>query len=380
VSRGIVDVLQDRSRPWDGIHLAHCTGKVDVVISNVLQLESVQKLSLLPNGHHINDKCLYALANGLKVNKSVKGLVLRVDLYQELSSALAEGLNANSALEELSLILSTSDTNAITTLARGIQGNSKLKSLMLNRCSLEDGQIAALVSALENHPSLRELSVQGSSCRAKGIVAISGLLQSANTKPFKLDLSKQDFKRNEMFGISFLAPALLENRSMRFLDLSSNNLTDIDVACIASALSENSALEELKLVNCSITNRGAKIIANKLPRMTGLKGLWLHDNPFDKDGALYLLEAMRTNMHMEQLILPRGRENSLDDIQREIEYYSMLNRGGRRLLRSQNNIPLGLWPRVLGRAGCLRWDSFSDKSTPVDVIYCLLHGPALFAR
>jgi hypothetical protein len=239
----------------------------------MLELESVKKLALLPEGHRINDKCLYALANGLKVNKLVKSLVLHVDLNQEISSALAEGLKANSALEELSLILSTSDTNAIETLVKGIQENSKLKSLMLNCCSLEDGQIAALVSALENHASLRELLVQGSSCRAKGIVTISGLLQSANTKPFKLDLSKQDFERNETCGISFLAPALTENKSMRFLDLSSNNLTNIDVACIASTLSENLALEELKLLKFNITNRGAKIIAKNLPQMTGLRGL-----------------------------------------------------------------------------------------------------------
>jgi Ran GTPase-activating protein (RanGAP) involved in mRNA processing and transport len=58
---------------------------------------------------------------------------------------------------------------------------------------------------------------------------------------------------------------------MRFLDLSSNHLTDVGVTCIASALIENSALEELKLVNCNVTDKGTKIIAKHLPRMTGLK-------------------------------------------------------------------------------------------------------------
>jgi hypothetical protein len=70
VSRGIVDVLQDRSRPWDGIHIAHCTGKVDVLISNVLELESVQKRALLPDGHCISNKCVYTLVNGLCTTRS----------------------------------------------------------------------------------------------------------------------------------------------------------------------------------------------------------------------------------------------------------------------------------------------------------------------
>jgi Ran GTPase-activating protein (RanGAP) involved in mRNA processing and transport len=302
-------------------------------------------------------------------------------LYEELSTTLAEGLSANSALEELSLILSTSDTNAIDTLARGIQGNSKLKSLKLNRCSLEDGQVAALIKALENHPSLRELSVQGSSCRAMGIVAISGLLQSDNKKPFKLDLSNQHFTRNNPFGISFLAPALPENKSMRFLDLSSNHLTDVEVTCIASALIENSALEELKLVNCNVTDKGTKIIAKHLPLMTGLKTLWLQDNPLGEEGALSLFEASRTNMHLEQLILPKGRGRAMDDIQRKIDYFLALNKGGRRLLGNPNQVALGLWPRVLDRANSLSWDSFSVENAQASVIYCLIrNGPALFGR
>lgn len=382
ISNAIVDVLRDESRTWDGIHLAHCTGNVDSVISNALQVGNLKKMSLLPDGHRMNDACLYALAEGLKANQTVKSLVLRVDLYNELATALAEGLSANSALEELSLILSTSDANAIDTLAKGIQYNSNLQSLKLNRCSLEDGQVAALVRALENHPSLQELTVQGSNCRASGIIAISGLLQSNNKKPFKLDLSNQDFG-NQTFGICFLAPALPDNKSMRFLDLSSNHLTDVDVTCVASALSENSTLEELKLVNCNLTDKGAKIIASKLPRMTGLKTLWLQNNPLSKAGAQSLLDAVRTNMHLEQLILPHGKK--LNGFQQRIDQYLMLNKAGRRLLDDPNLFQIGLWPHVFERINDMDWREFSGSNKTDDprsaVTYWLLkNGPVLFAR
>jgi Ran GTPase-activating protein (RanGAP) involved in mRNA processing and transport len=381
VSSAIIDVLRDERRAWEGLHIARCTGRVDAVIAHALKNGSMQKLSLLPGGHQMNDQCLYALAKGLKVNSSVNNLVLRVDLYEELSHALAEGLSANSSLKELSLILSTSDTAAIQTLAKGVKDNSHLKTLKLNRCSFEDGQVAAFVRALENHTSLQELSIQGASCQPSGMVAISGLLQSNNTKPFKLDLSNQNFERNETFGISFLAPALPANRSMRFLDLSRNELSDVDLACIASALSENSALEDLKLTNCNISNKGAKIIAKHLPQMTTLKTLWLFDNPFGVEGAERILQAIPANVHLEQVLLPRGKGKAMDTLQQRIDDYCMLNRGGRRLLGDLNSLSLGLWSQALARVGSIDWGIYADKkATQANVVYFLLkNGPALFA-
>jgi Ran GTPase-activating protein (RanGAP) involved in mRNA processing and transport len=365
--------------------VAQCTGNVDVVITSALELGKVKRLSLLLSGRQFNDNCLFALAKGLQKNRSVKSLVLRVDLFQRLAEALAEGLSTNAALEELSLILSTSDTTAINTLARGIKQNTGLKTLLLNRCSLEDGQVAALIKALENHPSLQELSVQGSQCRAMGIVAISGLLQSSNEKPFKLDLSKQNFSRNEMFGISFLAPALPDNKSMRFLDLSSNDLTDVDMACLASALAENSALEELKLINCNISDKGIQILAHHLPRMVGLRSLWLQNNPFGLKGAQVLLDAVKKNKQLEQLWLPTGKGPEMDRIQEALLPHLQLNQAGQKLLYSDpNTVPQSLWPLVLERVNAIEWDSVSKQHSSdkalLNAMYHLLQGPALCIR
>jgi Ran GTPase-activating protein (RanGAP) involved in mRNA processing and transport len=379
VANAIVDVLRSNDRKWDGVHLAHCTGQVEVVITNALALGSVQKITLLPDSDHMNDKCLYALANGLRVNKSVKSLVLRVNLSKQLAIALAEGLGCNSALEDLSLLLSASDRYSIAALARGIQRNTKLRSLKLNQCSLEDGHVSDLVLALDSHPSLLDLSVQGRCCRSKGIIAISSLLKSDSKKLIKLDLSNQQELAIETFAVSFLASALPTNTTLKFLDLSSNRLNDGDVTSLAAALEENSALEELRLVNCNVSDRSATTLANHLPFMRGLKSLWLYGNPFDMEGAKNLLEAVRGNSNLGQLLIPRGRRKTMDEIQRDIEYYLILNRGGRKLLQNVGTSP-GLWPRVLNRAGSVHWDYFTTKSAQADIIYILLQGPALLER
>jgi Ran GTPase-activating protein (RanGAP) involved in mRNA processing and transport len=250
---------------------------------------------------------------------------------------------------------------------------------------LEDGQVASLIKALENHPSLQVLSVQGSSCRAMGIVAISGLLQSKNQKPFKLDLSKQNFCQDETFGISFLAPALSANKSMRFLDLSHNSLSDIDVTYLASALAENEALEELKLINCNISNKGAQILARQLKKMTGLKSLWLQENPFGLRGAQSLYYASLENWQLEQLWFPTGKGEAVDRLQEALFPHLQLNQAGQKLLYTDHNrVPQALWPLALGRINAIAFDSVSARysavEAPSNVMYKLLQGPALCVR
>jgi hypothetical protein len=216
-------------------------------------------------------------------------------------------------------------------------------------------------------------------CRSKGIIAISSLLKSDSKKLIKLDLSNQQELAIETFAVSFLASALPTNTSLKFLDLSSNRLNDGDVTSLAAALEENSALEELRLVNCNVSDRSATTLANHLPFMRGLKSLWLYGNPFDMEGAKNLLEAVRVNANLGQLLIPRGRRKTMDEIQRGIEYYLILNRGGRKLLQNVGTSP-GLWPRVLNRAGSVNWDYFITKSAQADIIYILLQGPALLER
>jgi len=388
ISDAIIQAMCDDSRRWEGIHLAKCTGKVDSVIQNALEHGKIKKLCLLPSGHHLDEKSLIALANGLKKNQSVKSLVFRVDLFERLSQALAEGLSATTALEELSLVLSTSDTNAINTLAEGIKQNVGLKTLLLNKCCLEDGQVASLIKALENHPSLQVLSVQGNSCRAMGMVALSGLLQANNQKPFKLDLSKQNFCEDEKtFGVSFLAPALSENKSMRSLDLSHNSLSDVDVTYLASALAENQALEELKLVNCNISNRGARILARQLRKMAGLKRLWLQENPFGIKGARSLYRATLQNWQLEQFWFPTDKGEIVNQLQEELYPHLQMNQAGQKLLHTMdlNEIPQALWPIVLGRIKDMTFDSissskYSAEEAPYNAMYKLLQGSALCIR
>jgi hypothetical protein len=107
--------------------------------------------------------------------------------------------------------------------------------------------------------------------------------------------------------------------------------------------------------------------------------------------AKLLAEAMHTNYNLMDVNLRTlsimGRNQRLS--RRELDYYCRLNRGGRRIFGSSNEIPLALWPLVLERANRIYWGASTGNtdapkqktaSHAADVVYCLLHGPILFTN
>jgi hypothetical protein len=384
IEDAVVKVLQFK-RNWVGIHIAHCTGRLNELIESVMLHDRVKKVSLLSDADHLNAPFYTAIGLGLKTNKSITSLMIRLNLSCELANALCDGLSHSSTLEYLSVLITGSQIGAIELLATGLQRNNSLKQLKFNRSGLvhvniDDRHIIELTKALKYHPSLKSLSIQGSSCREAGIAAIASHIESNNCKLAKLDLSNHHFGVGKLFGCRSLASALATNKHLKSLSLSGHQLSEQEVGNLAMGLSQGSdALEELIFSNCGITDKSACIIAGLFPKMQLLKYLWLNDNPFGCVGAKEICEALRMNFELEELSIPRGLGKEMHSLQRTIEFYLVLNEGGRRLL-SDDNVPISLWPVVLARAENTRWEYFSSASAQADVIYYLLKGPATFER
>jgi hypothetical protein len=98
---------------------------------------------------------------------------------------------------------------------------------------------------------------------------------------------------------------------------------------------------------------------------------------------------MRSNFILEDVNIRNLDTNPAWDIlQKELDHYARLNRGGRRIFSSDlSRVPLSLWPVVLERANRIYWGGATNntssetvKSHAVDAIFCLLRGPVLFAN
>jgi hypothetical protein len=345
-----------------------------------------------------------------------------------------EGLRYNTSLREVGLVACTITTRSI---ARNASASS---STGLRTCEgrdrAGDACLATLLESLYHHPTLERLDFR---CLATSdITPIAAFLEQPQCRLKSLDLSFKSGSGNEPIDLGLLTTAFRNRNAQGYqmtlerLHLSGLFLTDEDVeAVMETCVEASSSLDTLTLSLNKITDEGilqcvARRIANNgmddnfSSRRSGrssnnirLKRLYLDGNPFHEEGCVALLDAMKTNVDLEELRIPPAME----ECQRELDYYARLNRGGRRLvsgnevidcrrvedndandhpnesdrdnLKAQSQqqrhrpcIPLALWSLVLARANHLDFEQRNNyPSGPgrADVVFYLLrNGPILF--
>ena len=102
-----------------------------------------------------------------------------------------------------------------------------------------------------------------------------------------------------------------KQRSLRILSLASNNVTHIGAESLCDALLNNKTLKDLDLSNNELGDQGAvcfsKILSGKAEHSSvsgfnsGLRKLNLAGNSIGKDGVRSLITALKTNNTIEEL-------------------------------------------------------------------------------
>lgn len=175
----------------------------------------------------------------------------------------------------------------------------------------------------------------------------------------------------------------VRNMTLKSFQLAGNFLSDAFLDGLLGIFGEGSALEELNLFGNRISDFGLRLILKKIPTLKCLKTLWLGQNMFSCNAAKEFIPLMKSNYTLQDVNIRSFDDYGMESIQTTIEYYCRLNRGGRRIFaKDKGTIPLGLWPLILERTRHVFWgggtsNTMSD-SHAADVVYCLLHGPALF--
>ena len=167
-------------------------------------------------------------------------------------------------------------------------------------------------------------------------------------------------------GAAILAEGLRSCRALQEFALT-NCRPSSDI--ITLLLGSNTRLRALYLCDCFLEEENVAQIAQKLSCHPFLKQLWLNGKQsFGQEGALLLLEALKTHVELEHMQLPRTF-----DCTAKIQEYMELNRSGRRLL-GDPSAPLALWPLVLERVGRI---SGLTKDSRANILYFFvnqLHG------
>ena len=324
--------------------------------------------SLILNGNSLDSHGFATLGNLLRFNTCLERLHLKRErLSAANSTALWEGLleTPTTALKELVLnFCRFADPSSLNTFCEALKHNATLEHLDLGGCYLNDSQVAQLLTALTGHSNLKKLVLTLNSCHEQGSQALGKLLAHPNCKLSYLNLSHQrDDKyeyeqQNQNAGqqlqpqdkvrIESLSRGLASNTSLEYLKISRNRLEDADIIPLIQALKRNTTLKTLDLNNNELTmSDGVECIGEALPQWKGLETLHLLLRCNNIDTAVKscsLVSGIERNTRLKTLQLSESFP-----FHKEVQYWCAMNRAGRHLLHSKDDIPSALWTHVLAK-------------------------------
>jgi Ran GTPase-activating protein (RanGAP) involved in mRNA processing and transport len=271
----------------------------------------------------IGGPSILALENMLKTNTTLRELTL-VWCGATTASPILTSLRDHPLLRRLCLrgyvtgldrleAVLLSDTSKITELeiemfyrphirgmTRVLQALARrptLTKLGLRRFPLGREEARELGMALRNIPSLHNLAITITTLGSAGLAELAPALYR-NTSIKALDISGNDL--NDMESAEIIRDIMRRNKTITTLDLSRNNCwqTTGAVTRIADGLGSNSTLLKIDLSSCALGDVGVSALSRNLgSRNTTLQKLSLNNNSITSTGVGVLLETMEQNSH-----------------------------------------------------------------------------------
>lgn len=358
-------------RIWKKVELRHINGDIAAAISTFTNIDVIQELQLVLNNTEVTNDGWSAISAALQSNFKLHCFRITTTLDGSGMSRFSQGLRSSTvSLRILDLSYSEFESDdAVEALTFGLRQNSTLQEVHFMGCNLKDEHAAWLSMGLRDHSTLQCLDLNGNKCGPSCSAALAELL-SVNVHLQKLDLSFQT--SDKRLNVSFLVESLRHNTTLKVLDLSNCQLDDGDAVLLGRLLCDCPNLSELFIARNKITDQGISRLGGMLPQIKSLRRLSLWGNPFDDTGAQALAIGMRDNCGIDELDLFRNFFCS-----DKIILYTHLNRAGRRLLHSDDRVPLALWPLVLSRINQLTFQRKATTSAS-DLMFHMIRGPVLF--
>ena len=243
----------------------------------------------------------------------------RNSLGAEGAAALAPALAANGSLTELSINGNVVGDEGVRAICEAIQSNKETKLASLNFGYNGIGPVGAnaLAAMVAVTGSLTKLSLAKNKLKEEGTKAICEALEQNKTLK-ELDISG-GFRRASNIGgniggpagVKHVAKMLGVNGGLTALDLSSNNLDDVDdenVSAVCEAIQSN---KETKLASLNFKNNNiGPVGANALAAMVAVTGsltkMSLAENKLEEEGTKAICEALEQNKTLKELDISGG--------------------------------------------------------------------------
>ena len=270
-----------------------------------LRLVSADYLSL---GHFLS--CLYTNAS--------EDFRFRVCLSEQLESEkelqfLMKGLSTSHKPQCMPcgcVVLDVSKNIKIGSLgslcwANSLATNVSIVDLDISSCSLQitDQNGPNVINMLKENKVLKSLNLSNNNLGELALLYIAKGLQH-NTSLVQLNLSSCALTVTDR-SEQALGEMLKTNTTLKGLNMSGNtSLGDTGVKCISEGTFVSTTLILLNLRNCGITASGAKYLSQMLSQNRSLQSLDIGANHIGDEGISNIAEALKSNKTLRELLMP----------------------------------------------------------------------------
>ncbi|KAM9088118.1 leucine-rich repeat-containing protein 34 isoform 3-T3 [Megaptera novaeangliae] len=225
------------------------------------------------------------------------------DIGPEGGELIAKALHKNTTLKHLRMTGNKIENKGGMFFAAMLQVNSSLEKLDVGDCDLGMQSVIAFATVLTQNQTIKGLNLNRPILygeQEESTVHLGHMLKG-NQCLVELHMCKHDIKN---CGMKQLCDALYLNRSLRYLDVSCNKITQDGMVCLADVLKSNTTLEVIDLSFNRIENAGANYLSDALASHNRtLKALSVVSNNIEGEGLVALSQSMKTNPTLSNIYI-----------------------------------------------------------------------------
>ena len=233
----------------------------------------------------------------LKLEHLIHLSIRNINMTDVGTSALGDYFKYNKSLESLDISNNNITDDGLTGLLCNFP--STLVRFVVTKCGLTRTGAVSVGEVLRINKTLKYLDISSNSIGDDGLSAILDGLH-VNTTLIQLVVRSCEFRSK---GAGSVAKILQEvNVPLKHLDISSNQIEDDGIVAVTCSIETSTTLTELLLYDCNFYSKGLKSINKMLMMNKSLKTLSITYNDDDGEDFIAVLETFfKSNCKLAQL-------------------------------------------------------------------------------
>ena len=290
----------------EGVQFADDTAS-SVLFEILEYYDPCERLVLANNRSSIGMLGWQYLAKYVRKSVWLEHLEVRGNVFHELIffTHMARAIRMTQSLRVLHLSQANINGRYLLMLVAAFKGNTSLREVFLceNRMQPADGH--AIANLVKESRTLESLDLRANNLQDQGLSHVcSGLseLASAEWGLRALSVAANNITHT---GVSFLAKALIHNKSLTTLNIANNALHNEALYELKDALIVNKHMQSLCLSKVRINDEGIVAIAEYIAETQTLTRLDLRDNDIHLGGLMALASSIKFNKSLTSIDLDR---------------------------------------------------------------------------